>query len=156
MQKWRNSNKKRWEQDFDLENSILFNENNTNMVHYILSLNILLILNVISIRVLAKRYIYNLWVTNGDNACAFIYSLPTFRNFRPLSLSRYHGTGTKCRIQQGEHNEENNINRITLKAMRGMQIDSVPIKARALSPDSFDYKTRISINKIIHNINVAK
>lgn len=36
--------------------------------------------------------------------------------------------------------------------MRGMQIDSVPIKVRALSPDLFDYKIRISINKITHNI----
>lgn len=74
------------------------------------------------------------------HAYAFIYSLPTFRNFRPLSLSSYRGTGTKCRIQQGEHDEESDINRITLKAMRGMQIDSVPIKVDALSPDSFDYK----------------
>lgn len=81
--------------------------------------------------------IYLQSLINGDNAYAFIYSLPTFRNFRPLSLSSYHGTGTKCRIQRGEHDEENDINRITLKAMRGMQIDSVPIKARALSVIGF-------------------
>lgn len=71
--------------------------------------------NVILICVLITIHLQSL-SDKRRHAYAFIYSLPTFRNFRPLSTSSYRGTGTKYRIQQGEHDEESDINRITLKA----------------------------------------
>lgn len=82
-------------------------------------LNMLLALkSVILIRVLVKRYVYNFPVTNGD---MLMHSYIHYRHSETsdLFLCRCAAELGQSVIQQGEHTEESDINRITLKATPG-------------------------------------
>lgn len=79
--------------------------------------------NVILIYALMKRYVYNSQVTNGDT---LMHSYIHYRHSETSDLFLRRRTTKLGRsvIQRGEHAEKSDINRIALKNLRRMQIDS--------------------------------